>query len=230
MCWSKNVSLTFTIIGLGLSYYSYYFIDKLWGISVFYFTLMQLIHYLGYMVINKCNNKLNYFLTYINYIHIAFQPFFSSLGFYGLFKGYNIITKKQQEMYKTIIIFSLLPCIFLFLKIFPIYPNYKLLKNNGVYNGNACSYQGKYHISFKLPLRNKPYYITPSMFSHMLFLFGPFLLFNNITRFVGLFIFITALAPSFILGIDPAETSSLWCANSIVQFIVSMLIIFYSKK
>ena len=68
------------------------------------------------------------------------------------------------------------------------------------------------------------------MFSHMLFLFGPFLLFNNITRFVGLFIFITALAPSFILGIDPAETSSLWCANSIVQFIVSMLIIIYSKK
>jgi len=46
----------------------------------------------------------------------------------------------------------------------------------------------------------------------------------------SLFIFITALAPSFILGIDPAETSSLWCANSIVQFIVSMLIIFYSKK
>ena len=72
--------------------------------------------------------------------------------------------------------------------------------------------------------------MTPSMFSHMLFSFTPFLLFNKITRLVGLFIFITALAPSYILGIDPAETSSLWCANSIVQFIISMLIIINLKK
>jgi len=230
MCWSKNVSLSMTFIGSLLGYYSYYYIDNLWGISVFYFTLMQLIHYLGYTVINKCNNKLNYYLTYINYIHIAFQPFFSSLGFYGLFRRYNIITKTQQETYKSIIIFSIIPCIFLLLKIFPLNPNYKLEKNNGVYNGEACSYQGKQHISFTLPLRRRPFYMTPTMFSHMLFLFGPFILFNNITRLIGLFIFVTAMGPSLLFNIDPAETSSLWCANSIVQFIVTILIVKYYKK
>tara|TARA_B100000073_G_C23642259_1_gene537155 strand:+ start:227 stop:922 length:696 start_codon:yes stop_codon:yes gene_type:complete len=230
MCWSKNVSLTFTILGTALGYYSYNNIDKLWGVSIYYFTLMQMIHYLGYIVINKCNNNLNYFLTYLNYIHIAFQPFFSSLGFYGLFRGYKILSNKQLETYKSIIIFSLIPCLFLLLKIIPFEPAYKLDKTNGVYNGKACSYQGKYHISFRLPLRTKPYYVTPSMFSHMLFLFGPFLLFNNITRLIGLFLFVTAIGPSFLLNIDPAETSSLWCSNSIAQFILSILIIKFLKK
>ena len=65
MCWSKNVSLTFSILGTALGYYSYNNIDKLWGVSIYYFTLMQIIHYLGYTVINKCNNNFNYFLTYL---------------------------------------------------------------------------------------------------------------------------------------------------------------------
>ena len=227
MCWSKNVSLIMTIAGSLLGYYSYYHIDKLWSISVFYFTLMQLIHYLGYIVIDQCSNTLNYILTYANYIHIAFQPFFSSLGFYGLFRHYNIISAKQQVIYKSIVLFSIIPCIFLFLRIFPLNPSYKLKKNNGVFNGNACSYQGKHHISFKLPLRNRPYYVTPTMFTHMLFLFGPFILFNNTTRLIGLFIFISSLAPSYIFNINPAETSSVWCANSIVQMIVTILIVNY---
>jgi len=65
------------------------------------------------------------------------------------------------------------------------------------------------------------------MFTHMLFLFGPFILFNNTTRLIGLFIFISSLAPSYIFNINPAETSSLWCANSIVQMIVTILIVNY---
>ena len=96
MCWSKNVSLIMTITGSLLGYYSYYHIDKLWSISVFYFTLMQLIHYLGYIVIDQCSNTFNYILTYANYIHIAFQPFFSSLGLLSI-KPKIIVCNVDEE-------------------------------------------------------------------------------------------------------------------------------------
>ena len=50
MCWSENVSLMFTVIGAAASAYSYKYINRLWAISMLYFTLM-FIHYISYLVI-----------------------------------------------------------------------------------------------------------------------------------------------------------------------------------
>ena len=84
MCWTKNVSLGFFIIGALFTYFSYYKVDKLWSLSVLYFTIMQLIHYIAYIVVDNCDHPLNKTMAYLNYVHIAFQPFIYLLGFYGL--------------------------------------------------------------------------------------------------------------------------------------------------
>lgn len=61
--------------------------------------------------------------------------------------------------------------------------NYKLQQKNCVWCGNACSYSGIKHFSFKLPLRNNPQYLTP------------------------------------------AETGTIWCSISIIQWIISYLLL-----
>ena len=101
MCWSENVSLMFTVIGAAASAYSYKYINRLWAISMLYFTLMQLIHYISYLVIDECNNPINISMAYVNYIHVAFQPLFYLLGIYGLFKTYKTINKSIANQGKT---------------------------------------------------------------------------------------------------------------------------------
>ena len=230
MCWSKNISLAMTFIGFGFTYYTYHFIDKLWSLNIFYFTLMQLIHYIGYLYIDNCKNNINKLMSYLNYIHIVFQPTFFLLGFNSLFKKYNYITVSDYKKIINYVYFSIVIGCLLVLRLFPIIINknlsYKLEKQNCAWCGNICTYSGNKHISFSLPLRNKPYYLTPSIFMHFALFYIPFLLlFNkNIAIIMGL-IFLTSLLPSLIFIIDAAETGTIWCSISIIQWIISTYIL-----
>lgn len=234
MCWTKNVSLGFFIIGALFTYFSYYKVDKLWSLSVLYFTIMQLIHYIAYIVVDNCDHPLNKTMAYLNYVHIAFQPFIYLLGFYGLFKKYNIINPTQLINLKDIIKLSLIPCILFLLRLFPLkingLVNHKLETNNCVWCGKTCSYSGKKHINFSLPLRIKPFYFTPGQFFHFLFFFGPLMFYNNKTRLLNIFILITSFIPSFSLNLSPSESATTWCGISIVQLIVSLVLILVSKN
>tara|TARA_Y100001958_G_C21127819_1_gene470000 strand:- start:204 stop:917 length:714 start_codon:yes stop_codon:yes gene_type:complete len=228
MCWSKNVSLAMTIIGLFSTYYSYKYIDKYWSLYAFYLVLMQLIHYFAYIVIDDCDNFYNKALAYINYTHVAFQPFMYLLGHYGLFRRYDIINKSQLNIYRYLIIFSLIPCILFFLRIFPIkYGDHKydLLYKGCAYCGKICSFSGKKHVDFKLPLRRKPEYFTPSIFFHFMFFFIPYLFFNKTTIIFTTMMFITAAIPSILYNTSASEAGTLWCGIAVLQWLMTFLYI-----
>jgi hypothetical protein len=221
MCFSKNASLSMLLVGLYLTYYFYKLNLPIYSFVVFYYSLMQLIHYVGYTVINKCNNKTNKTIAYLNYIHICFQPFVTLLGYYEIFKRLNTINKKQLIQFKGIILLSFINSLFLLSR---------LIKPNNsqycVYCGKeACSFSGVEHIDFKIPLRNGGY-TTPTLFTHFLFMFLPLLIFNNTTRLVGLGTFIFGMSPTFIWkGISSSESGSIWCFNSIFQVLATFLLL-----
>ena len=230
MCWSKNVSLSMTLIGLFFTYYSYYFIDKVWALNVFYFTIMQLIQYIGYLYIDQCNHPINRLMSYLNYIHLAFQPIIFIIGFNSLFKKIKVTTKTEYSTVNNFVGFAFIIGMLLILRLIPINisnnHNYKLERENCVWCGNTCSYSGIKHISFKLPLRNNPQYLTPTMFTHFALFYLPFiLLFNKKVSLIMLLIFISSLIPSIIFKITPAETGTIWCSISIIQWIISYLIL-----
>lgn len=232
MCWSKNVSLGMGLLGLGFSIISSYYFHPYWTLSIFYFTLMQLIHYVGYTVINDCNNSTNRLMAYLNYIHVCFQPPIFLLGFYGLFSQYRILNKTELNVLMNFIIISIIVGFLLLIRIFSFKINklnYELSKENCAWCGKTCSFKGKKHINFSLPLRNNPDYATPSIFCHALFMFLPLLLFNRLTRLISFIIFFTAFLPSFIFNLSPGETATIWCNISILQLIFSTYLIYNSK-
>ena len=235
MCWSKDVSLGLSIFGMVFTYISYKFIDFYWAINIFYFTIMQVIHYLGYLVIDDCNNPFNKQISYANYIHVSFQPFVFLLGFYGLFKKYRILDKQQIYLLKNICIIAFIVSILLFIRIFPLNltKNYKydLETNDCFLCGKTCTFSGKQHINFSLPLRKTPEYLTPSIFTHFLFWYIPFLfLFNNVTRVIGTVIFISAIIPALLYNLAPEEASTIWCSIYLFQCVLTILILFLHKK
>lgn len=223
MCFSQTTTLFMAIFGLVSSAIAYNKINIYVAFNLFYFSLMEIIQYIGYTVIDDCSNPTNRAMSYLNYIHICFQPFVYLLGMYGLFKKYNTITKVQLNQLYNIILIAGIVGFFLLSRLSPININndfdYKLTTNNEncIYCGDTCTYTGKKHINFSLPLRTHPIYITPTMFIHFILFFIPLLLFNNTTRLISLFIFASAFIPSIIYKLNPSETGSVWCFISVAQ-------------
>lgn len=232
MCWSKNVSLGMGIIGVIASYIAYYRIERLWAFNIFFFAIMQFIHWIGYLVINDCNSPINQAMSYANYLHVCFQPFVWTLGFYGLFSKYKTITNEQLKNYWFVIQLSFLVSLNCALRIFPINLSkditFKTInkKHQGcAYCGKTCSISGKKHIGFTLPLRLGPEYLTTNHFYHFMFLFLPLLFFNNTTRIIALVTFITAMLPGMIYNADATESAALWCTLTIFQLLVTAYIV-----
>lgn len=226
----KNVSLSFTILGFCASYYSYYFIDKLWSLSLLYFTLIQLIQYVGYLYIDNCKNYVNNLMAYLHYIHIAFQPVFFLLGMNSIFKKYNCITIGEYNNIIKYIYFSIIIGFLLLFRLFPIVINknlsFNLEKQNCAYCGNTCTYSGNKHVSFSLPLHNKPYYLTPTVFIHFALFYIPFLLlFNKQITIIMALIFLGSLIPVFLFNTKTSEAGTIWCSISIIQMLISAYIL-----
>ena len=235
MCWSENVSLMFTVIGAAATAYSYKYVDRLWALSVFYFTIMQLIHYISYLVINECDNPVNIAMAYTNYVHVAFQPFFYLLGLYGLFKTYKTINKDQLVSLRYFIYISVFFGVFYAARLFPIQGPSETtkgsLKTTGcTWCGPPCAVSGKQHVDLSVPLRLRPYYFTPGIFSHFFLIFIPPLLYNTTTRIVSLFMLISASIPAMLYNLTPSESGTTWCGISIAQLIILMVIVIYYKK
>lgn len=183
---------------------------------------MQLIHHIGYIYVNDCKNKINQSMAYANFIHIAFQPIVMLIGCYGLFDHFKIITKNQLIQLKGIIALSAIVSLFQFTRIFK-FNNNELKKeaSDCRFCGNICSFSGKHHIQFTVPLRTEHLYITPTMFTHFLFFVLPLLLFNNTTRILGIFTFLIGISPTFIYdGISFSESAAIWCFASIFHILV----------
>lgn len=238
MCFSQNISLFMVILGSISTIISFKYINYKAAFMIFYFTLMQIIHYLGYMVIDDCNNKLNKTLSVLNYIHICFQPPIYLFGLWGLFDKYKIINSTQLKSFYILLPMASVTSILCLLQMYE-FKNPILNKTDKLVTktssecdlcGKKCSFSGKKHIKFTLPLRKGPEYFTPGTYVHFLFFFIPLLFWNNITRLISLFMFISAFIPNVIYKLEGAETATTWCGISIVQLILVYYFVYFYKK
>lgn len=194
---------------------------------MFYFTLMQLIHYLGYLVIDDCENPLNQGLAYANFVHIAFQPLFYLVGLYGLFRVYKIVTARQLVSLRYFAYLAAIAGVMSVMRVFPM--QYPLKTEGCAFCGPPCTRTGKQHIAPTVPLRTRPYYVTPGVFFHFLLIFGPPLLYNNVTRGIALVTYASAAAPDFLYDVTTAEAAALWCGIAIAQMAATTLIALYNR-
>ena len=82
MCFSGEMSLFFTLCGLGMSSYLYFVVKaKTLGKCVLFFTSMELLQAVQYVTIApylgslECKNIINQVLTTAGMLHICIQPF-----------------------------------------------------------------------------------------------------------------------------------------------------------
>lgn len=219
MCFNITSSLIMTIIGVALSVYCYYKINFLVAFGIFYFTLMEIIHVLGYLVINNCGNKLNSSLAYVNYIHISFQPFIFTIMIFGLLQFYNLTDIKYSN-FKYVIILSFIASLFMLSRLWG-----KPGLGCNLCGPKPCVKSGKHHITIQTPLRTKPEYFTPTFFIHFLFFFIPICFLGAWGIGISAFILISFILLINILGVSPTEGSTIWCLASIAQFLFVIIFV-----
>lgn len=219
MCFSKNQSLSLFVLGGLVSLYVYNLkgsIDVY--VPLFFFSLMELLQYFGYVAIETKNRTMNQIISFLIYAHIGIQPYFANMWFKNFIPSRNI----------PYIDFSMKLCIVFFLfwisRIYFWENNNKYLcdtinePNCGL---NTLLQKGPKHLLYLFKMRATNY-ITPSTFMHFFLFFMPALLLDvNITVYVT--IILSALVGWFLSSDNIHEKASVWCFFATPFFILSLI-------
>ena len=188
------------VLGLVASALASRYTNPKLAIMLLYFSLMQLIHAMGYAVAGDCTSRLNRVLSYANYVHICFQPVISTIGAWGLLEFAGKVDHDVRIKFR----FALKLCIvggaFLAARMFGSTSDE--IHKSCVWCGEACSFEGRHHITFSLPLK-LPGYTSPSIFLHLFLMFVPLLFISKLSALISGVLALTTFLPMFFIPYSP---------------------------
>jgi len=204
------MSLAIGLGGLLLGAY-YYTINKYAGIGIMYFSLMEIIQFFQYTVIDKCDDPWNKFLTHIGYLHICFQPVFWNIWLFAFV---------QKPMW-IFIYMSMVAGLLLWSRIFFVKDDELCdIRNEPLCGKNTCSFTGERHVAWNVRLRAPgSYYFTPSIALHFFMLFIPTLVTFQAKPIIAMIL----AGPWFgvLLTGNIHEAPAIWCYTVVAQFAIT---------
>ena len=212
MCFSESISLAIGTIGILCSIY-FYPKHKFASIGIGYFSLMEILQYFQYKVINRCNSY-NQFLTKLGYLHISFQPLFFNIWIFEFTKN-----PKFVFLYMSFFAGVLLASRMFFVK------NDELCdtKNEPLCGKRTCSVSGEKHIAWNVRLRTPgKYWFTPSIGLHFFMWVIPTLTMFQIKPIIALLL--TGPYLGYMLTNNIHEQPSIWCYTVIGQMIITYIL------
>ena len=218
MCFSEKWSLNLSVLGVLLT--SYRAVNNYSMVSIIpaiLFTLMEIVQYLQYTVINQCDNKINQNLTRFTWFLQWIQPLmWNTIYFY--------ITKSNKGIFKFCIVLSSILFITGMLRVFNFSEKRSITHELQV-NGRDCTLQGDKHLEWNNNAQTF-HGLEPNWFAYLLLWFVPILW---VTPFkLGLELFVCQLSlfvlTLLILGKVDDQAASTWCLLSIPGIAASELL------
>jgi len=257
MCFTQEMSAAFSAVGLLAALWAYQRgISKYVIAAMLYFVLMEVLQAVQYFFIAydidpvnptleqmlaspACQSTSNKFLTFLGYVHIAFQPCFNT---YVSGHARNAYDKQYQLVLRFQVIGALLFISrylltlvdFAAIGLDPVY-NFNpdtWEKNAEWLNGPAlCTYKGLYHLAWSVPLVPVSYYMC-SISLHFILMFVPDFAIDDGCRMENWFRYIRTMG-TMITGplladyitSNKHEAASIWCFFSVTQ-VVSFILYF----
>eukprot|EP00055_Hartaetosiga_balthica_P003549 m.8161 g.8161 ORF g.8161 m.8161 type:complete len:278 (-) comp3035_c0_seq1:70-903(-) len=228
MCFSKEMSGAFAILGLAVSVWVYLKTSNTQlAIGVFYFFLMEFLQFFQYLVIDDCDNWWNQFLTVLGFLHICFQPYFTHIINSSLTKSKTVLWQ-----YVPILRLCLIGGTALFLRwVFSEYATMDIGENSKcglstewLRGEKLCTFSGKYHLAWSIPMHD-PTYWSPGAAIHSFLMFAPFFVLKWNMTIQGIFLFLTGPLLSAYITPNLMEQASIWCFFSIAQIGIMLYLI-----
>jgi len=215
MCWSFTASIVFTSIGLLAS--TYLIIKKedpyLW-IPMIYFSLMELLQVFTYVYLNQCGLPINQMLTYIAYLHIAFQPFFINMIML------HFIPKEFRDKIKGYVFaICFAATILMLIKVYPFaWAEPCKAGISSMCGQSLCSMSGNLHLAWFLPLSDFGAifgYAYPFTMLILPLIYGAWRM--------SVYFFITGPFLVKFLTNNPNEFPAVWCLFSVAILIIILI-------
>lgn len=151
MCWSGEASFTIATVGAVAAGYAKYR-GKSWDriIPPLYFCIMEALQGFGYRYINRCEIEPNQLIALLSYIHICFQPIFTSMLILSFVEKGD-----KRNLYSKILYGStFLGAFVMLLNMFEIQGLNHCVLGNPLCGNDVCTYSGDWHIAWRIPLNN----------------------------------------------------------------------------
>ncbi|OAI18017.1 hypothetical protein A1359_05285 [Methylomonas lenta] len=213
MCFSANMSLGLGVAGIVAS--SITFMDKdetFWvrtarAYAIFHFSMMELIQYFAYPVVDQCGYGTNLFLSELSTYHIALQ----ALAIMPALASYS---SDKLALKKATSIGISLSTIFLVCTFLPKEWQPFDLQPRFIGDKVACLYSGIYHIGYAIPAAFGLLVTHGSLFALAI---SGFLWRNNwkISSYHCLMALLTLFMPQWLLGVSTGEAAAIYCFYSI---------------
>jgi hypothetical protein len=215
MCFSQGLSLAIGLGGLLVGLFFYTSVNKFAGIGLMYFSLMEIIQYFQYSVIDNCDDPWNTFLTHLGYVHICFQPLFFNIWLFAFMKNPPFI----------FLYLSIAAGFLLLSRLFYVTDDTLCdTKNEALCGVKTCSFSGNRHVAWNLRLRTPgSYYFTPSIALHFFMFFIPTLVTFQIRPILAM-IFAGPWLSSLLTD-NIHEQPAIWCYTAIAQIIITLVLL-----
>ena len=221
MCFTKEMSLGLFLVGCGTSLYLKSKNENInLYIPIIYFSIMELLQYIGYITLENKNKKFNKIIAVLIYVHIGFQPYFVNMWFS------NFIPSSSKIYIPLILKLCIVFGLFWISRLFFWDTSYKYLCDSN--NEPACGkktevLKGPIHLLYKAKIRASNY-LTHSVFMHFFLWFVP-VIFIGIDKFIYSITLLSGIF-SWFLASNIHETASIWSLWVIPVLLISL---FYKK-
>ena len=218
MCFSQETSAAFAAFGFVMTIFVWIRtrIPSLTA-GVGFFFLMELLQVFQYIWIDQCDSVVNKALTVVGFAHICLQPYFTHILSVSVVKRRSVLVQFQAVRKLCLIGGGLMFLRFLMhgQQLSPpsdACPSYEWLRGNSL-----CTYSGKYHLAWSVPLSDPTYYTT-GIGIHSFMMFAPFLILPRPMMWAqGLLLFFTGPVLAAFITPNLQEQASVWCFFSMAQ-------------
>ncbi len=215
MCWSFGASAIFAVIGIACAVHlARKKESKLLWIPLAYFAIMEALQAITYFYLGSCSSSGNQLLTFLSYMHIAFQPIFINA-----FVLYFVPARVRKKIILPVLTLAALATILLIVKVYPFEWAGSCAEGTALCGKLLCSYMGNWHLAWSLPFNDigglsmMKYYLIAAFALPLIY--GSWK-----TTIIGL---LTGPVLASMLTSNPNEWPAVWCLISIWIILIAIV-------
>ena len=220
MCWTLSISILLALIGFIAAGYLWYKKEsKLLWIPITYFAVMEVLQVLTYFNLGNCTPA-NQILTYLSYLHIAFQPFFiNAIMLYFIPKDF------RKKIIGLVFLVAFIATVLMLVKVYPFEWAGTCTLGKTLCGEKLCAVPGNFHLAWEIPFNGMDQGIMGFVYMISIFLLP---LIYGAWKVV---VYSTIAGPVLARALtnNPNEWPAVWCLLSIAYILIAIIPYFRNK-
>ena len=147
MCWGATATVAMVGVGsVATGYAAWRREPKAITLAIGYFTLMEVLQALGYLVVDRCDSAANQLLALLSVLHITFQPFFINA------LAMELLPARVSDRIKGFVyLCCAMSAVIMLVQLYPFAWAGRCQTGTALCGASLCVASGEWHIAWHIP-------------------------------------------------------------------------------